>query len=141
MSSKMRNHFHNSLGINHVPNLGKYLGLPSLFSANKSKDMQFIVDKVGKVIQIWKAKFFSSAGKEILIKNIGQAIPVHLMSCFKLPKKILKNINRILANFWWGSSSNFRKIHWASWENLCFPKCKGGLNFKDFEVYNQSLPA
>lgn len=104
LSPNIHNDFHahlrSILGIKLVNNLGFYLSVPSCFSSNKSKDLNYIVDKIGKATQIWKVKLLSFGGRKVLIKSIAQALPVYLMSCFQLPKKIYKDINKILANFW-----------------------------------------
>ncbi|KAL5577921.1 hypothetical protein UlMin_019620 [Ulmus minor] len=63
------------------------------------------------------------------------------MSCFKLPKKLIKDIHRLISRFWWGSSVSQKKLHWAKWEALCQPKEKGGLGFRDLEGFNRALLA
>lgn len=117
----------------------EYLGVPSVFSRNKSKDLSFVLDKVWKSVQGWKNSLFSIAGKEILIKSIGQTIPSYIMSVFKLPKHIYDDITKSFSRFWWGSSSHKRKLHWFSWKDLCLPKSLGGLNFRDLEGFNKAL--
>lgn len=68
------------LEVNNVEDFGKYLGVPFVFSRNKSKDFGYIMDRVGKSVQGWKSSLFSTAGKEILIKSVGQAISFYAMS-------------------------------------------------------------
>lgn len=120
---------------------GNYLGLPSSFLRSKHKDLKGIADKIWKAIQGWKRSFFSVAGKEVLIKSVGQAIPTFAMSLFQLPKKLCEEITRCFARFWWGSTEENRKIHWKSWNSLCLLKSLGGLNFRDLTGFNQSLVA
>lgn len=129
------------LGVNVVEDFGKYLGIPSVFSRNKSKDFGYIMDKIWKTVQGRKRSFFSVAGKEVLIKSVDQAIPSYAMSVFRLPKKICDAITRSFAKFWWGSSNNKRKIHWSRWSKICLPESLGGLNFRDIEGFNQALLA
>ncbi|KAL9411224.1 hypothetical protein AB3S75_044921 [Citrus x aurantiifolia] len=60
--------------------------------------------KVFNKISSWQHKFFSCGGKKVLIKAAVQAIPAYAMSVFKIPMGICDDIQRIMANFWWGSS-------------------------------------
>lgn len=129
------------LGVNGVNNFGNYLGVPSMFSTNKSKDLSFILDKTWKVVQGWKNSFFSIAGRETLIKSVGQTIPSYVMGVFRFPKNLCNEITRNFARFWWGSSPNKRKVHWVKWDKMCLPKIMGGLNFRDLEGFNKALIA
>lgn len=131
----------NILGVKKVDDFGKYLGVPSVFSKNRSKDFRYILDKVWNSVQGWKRNFFSIAGKEILIKSIGQAIPTYVMSVFRFPKHICDEITRSFSRFWWGSNASKKKIHWMKWDKLCLPKSLGGLNFRDIEGFNKALIA
>ena len=83
----------------------------------------------------------STRGKDILLKAVIQAIPSYSMNLFQLPKCIIKEVYRLCARFWRGSTGNVRKIHWCYWPKLCETKDRGGLGFRNLEVYNQSLLA
>lgn len=117
---------------------GKYLGVPSVLPKRKSKDFSYLLEKVWKLVQGWKGPLFSIAGKEILIKSVGQAILSYVMSVFRIPKGICDEITKSFARFWWGSKENKKKLHWCSWNKLCLPKSLGGLNFRDIEGFNQA---
>ncbi|KAH9679641.1 putative reverse transcriptase/RNA-dependent DNA polymerase [Citrus sinensis] len=103
--------------LNVVSKHNKYLGLPSM------------------------NKLFSSGGREVLIKAVAQAVPAYAMSVFKLPASICEDIQKAIARFWWGSTSDRRGIHWAKWEKLCQAKMRGGMGFPDFTSFNQALIA
>ena len=72
---------------------------------------------------------------------MAQAIPLYVMSCFKLPKGFCHEINMLMATYWWGDSDSKRRIHWKNWDSLCCSKLDGGLGFKDFESFNLALLA
>ena len=83
----------------------------------------------------------SSAGKEVLVKVVAQAIPVYSISCFKLPRGLWEHLNMLIRKFWWGSKNGQRKPHWVSWKVMTQPKSMGGLGFKDFELFNLAMLA
>uniref|UniRef100_A0A803P3N7 RNase H type-1 domain-containing protein n=1 Tax=Cannabis sativa TaxID=3483 RepID=A0A803P3N7_CANSA len=57
-------------------------------------------------------------GKEVLLKAVIQAIPSYVMSCYKLPTSICQKIEKLMAQFWWGSFGKNSKTHWKSWDLL-----------------------
>ena len=108
------------------------------------KAKSFFIDVKHRVlnkIQSWQHKFFSSGGKEVLIKAVAQAIPAYAMSVFKIPLGLCEDIQRAVARFWWGTSREKKGIHWARWEKLSQVKVRGGLGFKDFSCFNHALIA
>lgn len=83
----------------------------------------------------------SQAGKEVFIKSIAQAIPTYIMGVFKLPASVCDDLSKLVRNFWWGSKKGKRKVHWMSWDKIIEPKCRGGMGFRDFRLFNQALLA
>ncbi|XP_060974139.1 uncharacterized protein LOC133039295 [Cannabis sativa] len=129
------------LGVNLVECHTKYLGMPATVGRRKKEVFEYIRAKIRAKLQGWKANLFSQAGREILLKAIIQAMPTYVMSCFRLPKELIKDIHSMMARFWWGSSDSKHKIHWGKWNKLCKPKEKGGMGFKNLEKFNQALLA
>jgi hypothetical protein len=78
----------------------KYLGLPALVGKSHTKEFKCIIDKVWKMLQDWKLKLLSQAGREILLKAVVQAIPTYCMSVFLLPKTLCQQINTLMQKFW-----------------------------------------
>ena len=129
------------LGVKVVSKYERYLGLLIFVGRKKKEIFEGIKNKVWNKLKGWKGSLFSSAGREVLIKSIIQAIPTYTMSCFKLPKSVINDLHRLAARFWWGSSDEKRRIHWCKWRVLCLPKDRGGLGFRDLEAFNQALLA
>lgn len=50
-------------------------------------------------------------GKEVLLKLVAQATPTYSMSLFKILVQMVKDINMVMANFWWGRDENKWKTH------------------------------
>lgn len=119
----------------------KYMGLPSLVGRSKKNSFHDLKDKLGKKLSGWKEKMLSNAGKEILIKEVGQAIPSYTMSCFKLPDSLCDELAGMVRKFWWGQKNGVDKMAWLSWEKMCMPKEMGGMGFRDLKAFNLALLA
>ncbi len=60
---------------------------------------------------LWGENFLSSGRKEIMLKNAIQAIPVYVMSLFKLPASVCDDLNKISRNCSWGVDKGKRRTH------------------------------
>jgi hypothetical protein len=87
----------------------------------------------------WSDRPLSRAGKEVLLKSVSQAIPVYIMSCFKLPDAICENMRATISNHWWGFEGGKKKLHCRSWDWLTTPKFMGGMGFRDMKLFNQAM--
>jgi hypothetical protein len=117
------------------------LGVPAWIGKNKGQAFKEIVERVRKKLINWKVKFLSQVGKEILFKDVGQAIPTYTMSVFQVPISLCLELNRMMQKFWWGHMEKSSKIHWCSWEKLGKSKAIGGLAFRDLRLFNKALLA
>uniref|UniRef100_A0A803NTJ2 Uncharacterized protein n=1 Tax=Cannabis sativa TaxID=3483 RepID=A0A803NTJ2_CANSA len=62
------------------------------------------------------------------------------MSVFSLPWEINRDIESLLAKFWWkGSNGETRGISWMSWDRMCDHKNNGGMGFRNFIDFNLAL--
>ncbi|EAZ45614.1 hypothetical protein OsJ_30281 [Oryza sativa Japonica Group] len=119
----------------------KYLGFPTPEGRMNKGKFQSLQEKIWKRIIMWGENYLSSGGKEIMLKAVIQAIPVYVMSIFKLPDSTCEDLNKLARNFWWGAEQGKRKTHWRAWKYLTKAKQYGGLGFKDFKLFNQALLA
>ncbi|XP_042974685.1 uncharacterized protein LOC122306318 [Carya illinoinensis] len=122
-------------------NYNKYWGLPTVIGRSKYNTFRGIKEKIWRRICSWKFVLLSTAGKEILIKSVLQAIPAYTMSVFKLPCMLLKEIEAMFSRFWWDHNKAGKDIHWRSWEKLGLVKGKGGLGFRNLVSFNKALLA
>ena len=89
----------------------KYLGLPSMVGRKRTTFFKDIKLRVLSKISNWRDKIFSSGGKETLIKAVAQAVPAYAMSVFRIPLGLCDDIQKAIANFWWGAKKDQRTIH------------------------------
>ncbi|XP_075640217.1 uncharacterized protein LOC142611959 [Castanea sativa] len=137
----MQNTIKTALGVPVVQHYEKYLGLPSFIRRRKKESFDNIKQRVWKRLQGWEGKLITQAGREILIKQIAQALPTYAMSCLKLPIGLCHDIEALVKKFFWGQRGENRKIHWTKWEELCKPKSQGGMGFKGLSRFNDALLA
>ena len=88
--------------LNIVSRHERYLGLPSMIGRKRSNFFNDIKLKIYNKVSSCQHKFFSCGGTEVLIKAAALAIPTYAMSIFKIPLGICDDIQRVIANFWWG---------------------------------------
>ncbi|KAL6190175.1 hypothetical protein ACLB2K_036573 [Fragaria x ananassa] len=119
----------------------RYLGLPLRVGRSKTQIFAYIKEKFSNKLLGWKAKLFSVAGKEVLIKAVAQTMPLYAMNCYLLPKTLCEDIHQLCAGFFGGDEDNKKKIHWRSWERMCLTKNEGGLGFKHLYAYNLAMLA
>ena len=95
----MQNQIQQLLGVPAIRQYEKYLGLPALVGRAKKQSFVYIRERVWRKLQGWKEKLLSQAGREVLIKAVIQAIPTYTMSCFKLPKGLIKELETLIRKF------------------------------------------
>lgn len=60
----------------------RYLGLPAVVGRSRYNAFRNIKEKVWLKMQNWKNNFLSKASKEVLIKDVKQAIPTYTINVF-----------------------------------------------------------
>ncbi|KAA3480199.1 reverse transcriptase [Gossypium australe] len=129
------------LAVRSSNDIERYLGLPSMVGRKKRLSFQNLKDRFKQKIENWSIRFLSQGGKEVFIKAVLQAILTFSMACFLIPKTLCKDLEGIIAKFWWQKSRNRKGIHWCTWEDLCLLKEDGGLGFRNLANFNVALLA
>ena len=57
----------------------------------------------------------------VLIKHVLVAIPLYTLAVLDPPKQVLKHLEQLMSNFFWGAPEETPKRHWLSWDKLCYP--------------------
>jgi len=140
-SRALKEFIQDSVGILVATSYEKYLRLSSMVGHSKTRTFAEIVSRVRKKLEDWKDKFFSQAGREVLLKAVVQAISAYCMSVFQLPKSLCSQIHTLMNRFWWGHNSATKGVHWMSWTRLGLPKQRGRLGLWDLEVFNLAFHA
>ncbi|PON71766.1 hypothetical protein TorRG33x02_253580 [Trema orientale] len=129
-----------TIGVPRIRNNTKYLGLPLFHTRRKSHDFNYILDKLESLLSGWKSKLLSKAGRLMMIKSVGLAIPTYTMQSIPIPLQLCNKIDAALRKFWWGhKSENNRGLCLKSWGNLCKPKSHRGLGLCQSHDINKAL--
>ena len=78
-------------------------------------------------------------GKITLINSILNALPIYLLSFFKIPHRVAHRLVSLQRNFLWGGDHEHKKIPWVKWDVIFLPKIDGGLGIKDISKFNVAL--
>lgn len=78
-----------------------YLGLPILGRKPQRQDWEGLVVKVRKRLSSWKSQHLSLGSCLMLVNSIPSALPIYWISMFRLPKWMIKEVDRIRKDFLW----------------------------------------
>ncbi|KAK4392766.1 putative mitochondrial protein [Sesamum angolense] len=137
---ELQHHLADMLGICLENKHEIYLGLPAMAFRSRRALFAALKDRIWRRKHGWHEKILSQAGKVVLIQAVVQAIPSYAMSCFLLPRTLLKEFQSLAANYFWHDGDR-RRIHWLAWDKLCASKLEGGLGFQNLEAFNRALLA
>ncbi|XP_019194791.1 PREDICTED: uncharacterized protein LOC109188616 [Ipomoea nil] len=136
----VRNEVVDILGVEEGDTSERYLGLPSLVGKRKRAILGFLKERILARILSWNSKYLSRAGREVLLKNVIQAMPAYAMMVYLLPLGLCRDIQNIMNQYWWtGSVGDGCGIRWRTWEGLCKPKAVGGMGFRRLHEMNKAL--
>ncbi|GKV49366.1 hypothetical protein SLEP1_g56121 [Rubroshorea leprosula] len=114
----------------------RYLGVPLITGKLTEKDLKPLVSKITERMSSWASKHLSFAGRLQLISFVIQGITTFWCSTFILPKKVIKEVERLCAAFLWQSSTESARGAKVNWLSLCHPKQEGGLGLRSLTHWN-----
>ncbi|KAL0402372.1 UNVERIFIED_CONTAM: hypothetical protein Slati_4267100 [Sesamum latifolium] len=117
------------LGVTVVAKHDKCLRILTIAGRSKKELFDGIKERIWQRLNSWSSKKLSQAGRGVLVKSVLQTIPTYTMSSFRLPDLLLKEIEGMMADFFWSKETKSR-INWLAWDKLCKRKVEGGLGFR-----------
>ncbi|RVW74561.1 Copper-transporting ATPase PAA1, chloroplastic [Vitis vinifera] len=116
-----------------------YLGLP-LGAKHKAMAMWDGVEaRMRRRLALWKRQYLSKGGRITLIKSTLASMPIYQLSLFRMPKLVVKRLEKLQRDFLWGGGSLERKIHLINWAVVCTQKESGGLGIRKIDLLNKTL--
>ncbi|RVW13676.1 putative ribonuclease H protein [Vitis vinifera] len=117
----------------------QYLGLP-LGAPNRAPYIwDGVEERVRRRLALWKRQYISKGGRVTLIKSTLASMPIYQMSIFRMPKVVIRWIEKVQRDFFVGRGKLEGKIHLVKWEVVCTDKDKGGLGLRKLALLNQSF--
>ena len=94
----------------------QYLSLP-LGAPNKAPSVwDGVEEKMRRRLAWWKWQYISKGGRITLIKSTLASMPIYHMSLFRMPKTVVRRLEKVQRDFLWGGGNVERKAHLVKWE-------------------------
>lgn len=101
--------------------IGKYLGVPILYSRQTCSTYSYIMHRARKRLSSWKIGCLAMAGRITLAQSILAALPSYTMQTVLLPKRICRRLEQMTRNFVCGAKPGERTWHSIAWGSFCKP--------------------
>ncbi|GKB98503.1 RNA-directed DNA polymerase, eukaryota, reverse transcriptase zinc-binding domain protein [Tanacetum coccineum] len=98
-----------------------------------------VIEGMRSRLSRWKLKTLSIGGRLTLLKSVLGAIPIYQMSLYKVPMKVLQNMETIRSRFFNGADCTSKKPSWVRWNNVLASKDSGGLGVSSLFALNRAL--
>ncbi|XP_039120313.1 uncharacterized protein LOC120256691 [Dioscorea cayenensis subsp. rotundata] len=117
-----------------------YLGIPISGRRPRKQDWRNLIDKIKGRLSSWKSNYLSISGRLTLLNSVLSSLPTYWMSIFRLPRWVIKDIDRARRDFLWsGHDIDIPKCRLVAWQNICRSKEQGGWGILDLYAFNRAL--
>ncbi|KAL0292755.1 UNVERIFIED_CONTAM: hypothetical protein Sradi_6976200 [Sesamum radiatum] len=116
----------------------RYVGVPLVSTKLSIADCRALIQKIDARLAGWSHLNLTFVGRTQLIRSVMSAMHNYWASIFLLPKAVIKEIKGRMRHFLWRGSSD-RGYAKVSWDQVCKPKCEGGLGIRRVMHLNQAL--
>nr|GEZ37473.1 RNA-directed DNA polymerase, eukaryota [Tanacetum cinerariifolium] len=84
-----------------------------------------VVEKVKARLSRWKMKTLSIGGRLTLLKLVLGCLPIFHMSIFKVPSKVLHELESLRGHLFNGHEAGSNKASWVKWDSVLVDKDRG----------------
>ncbi|GKE48966.1 hypothetical protein Tco_1480224 [Tanacetum coccineum] len=95
-----------------------YLGSKVGCLMSRIQSWSEIVNNILTRLSKWKLKTLSIGGRLTILKSVLSSLPIYHMSLFKVPAKVLLNMESIICHFFNGIEHNGKKPIWVKWNKF-----------------------
>ena len=96
------------LNCRHMETPFHYLGIPIGTKPSSYLMWKPLIKKFEAKLSKWNQKILSMAGKVTLINSVLTALPIYLLSFFKIPQRVVLKLISLQRNFLWGGSQDLK---------------------------------
>lgn len=101
-------------------------------------EYQGLIQRLQGKIQGWSARKLSYAGRLCLVQSVLYSILRFWCSLIFIPMAVLNTVQSLCRDYLW-SGDSAKKHYPIAWEQVCQPREKGGLDFKELLSWNKAL--
>lgn len=127
------------LHIQMTPDLGFYLGMPTINGRVTRTTFQHIIEKFDKRLAGWKSHCLSLAGRVTLTKSVLSTLPLYWMQTAKVSPIVCDDFDGKIRKFVWEGDDEYDQIHLVNWEMLQKDKADRGLGIKSMRQANAAF--
>ncbi|XP_071712589.1 uncharacterized protein [Rutidosis leptorrhynchoides] len=142
LSNRIRKVIPNLIGIEQNAFIkGRYI-LDGALIANEAIDFLKKNKKKSLIFEVDFEKAFDSLSWDFLltlVKSVLSSLPLYYFSLFRAPLCVIKRLESIRRNFFWGGSGESKKLIWIKWADSLLPFGEGGLNIGSLRAKNLAL--